>query len=211
MNPVNKNLHFGCGSVYFDGWNNVDLDSPLADLNLDLTQTLPFADASVSYMFSEHFIEHVTRKQAVDFLVECRRILRPSGTIRVSTPNLRFLIAAYLALEVREWLYLSDKVTTLRSDENVKIMLQSLKSLLQYEFDMLFCASGRVIESGARQAVKAKVAFWEEQQEKINQLHNEGLGEDEILKRLYGRESALYELTDGDFGKINLIRSFNQG
>ena len=103
MNPVNKNLHFGCGSVYFDGWDNVDLDSPLADLNLDLTQPLPFADASVSYMFSEHFIEHVTRKQAVDFLVECRRILRPSGTIRVSTPNLRFLIAAYLALEVREW------------------------------------------------------------------------------------------------------------
>ena len=103
MNPVNKNLHFGCGSVYFDGWNNVDLDSPLADLNLDLTQPLPFADASVSYMFSEHFIEHVTRKQAVDFLVECRRILRPGGTIRASTPNLRFLIAAYLALEVGEW------------------------------------------------------------------------------------------------------------
>lgn len=115
----------------------------------------------------------------------------------------------------RGWLfagdiYLSDEVTTLRSDENVKIMLQSLKNLLQYEFDMLFCASGRVIKSGARQAVKAKVAFWEEQHEKINQLHNEGLGEDEILKRLYGRESALYELTDGDFGKINLIRSFIQ-
>lgn len=103
MNLNNKNLHLGCGAVYFDGWINVDLDSPLADMRLDLTQPLPFMDASASCVFSEHFIEHVTRKQAVDFLGECRRILMPGGVIRVSTPNLRFLIAAYLALEVGEW------------------------------------------------------------------------------------------------------------
>ena len=103
MKQINERLHFGCGSVILEGWINVDLNSPLADIQHDLTQPLPFAEAFASRIFSEHFIEHVTREKAVDFLVECRRVLRPGGVIRVSTPNLRFLIAAYLGLEVGEW------------------------------------------------------------------------------------------------------------
>lgn len=108
-------------------------------------------------------------------------------------------------------LFLAEKVTTLRSDEDAKIILQSLKKLLQYDFSMLFCASGRVVESAARSAIEAKIAFWEEQEEQINRLHRDGLSEEEILLQMYGRESALYALSDGDFGKIHLIRSFITG
>ncbi len=108
-------------------------------------------------------------------------------------------------------LFLAEKVTTLRSDEDIKIMLQSLKKLLQYDFSMLFCASGRVVESSARPAIEAKIAFWEEREEQINRLHREGCSEEEILLQMYGRESALYALSEGDFGKIHLIRSFIKG
>lgn len=99
---MNK-LHLGCGDVYLNGWINIDLDSPAADMRLDLAQSLPFTEGYASHIFSEHFIEHITRDQAVSFLKECRRILIPGGTIRVSTPNLRFLIAAYLAHNIGEW------------------------------------------------------------------------------------------------------------
>jgi len=108
-------------------------------------------------------------------------------------------------------LFLSEKVTTLRSDEDVNLMLQSLHKLLDYDFEMLFCSSGRVVESGARKAVAAKIAYWEEQREQIMQLHHAGLSDDEILKKLYGKESALFGPSEGDFGKIHLIRSFIQG
>jgi len=108
-------------------------------------------------------------------------------------------------------LFLAEKVTTLRSDEDIKIMLQSLKKLLQYDFSMLFCASGRVVESSARPAIEAKIAFWEEREEQIKRLHRDGLSEEEILLQIFGRESALYALSDGDFGKIHLIRSFITG
>ena len=76
---------------------------------------------------------------------------------------------------------------------------------------MLFCASGRVVESSARPAIEAKIAFWEEREEQIKRLHRDGLSEEEILLQMYGRESALYALSDGDFGKIHLIRSFITG
>jgi predicted SAM-dependent methyltransferase len=66
-------IHLGCGTNYIKGWVNVDLDSPLADAHLDLRCPLPYADASVNFIFNEHFIEHVTREEGFAFLKECRR------------------------------------------------------------------------------------------------------------------------------------------
>lgn len=103
MTQANKKLHLGCGSVNFPGWINIDLDSPTADLLLDLTQPLPFEDSSISHIFNEHFIEHVTREQAVTFLKECFRVLTPDGAIRITTPNLRFLAHSYFSNNINEW------------------------------------------------------------------------------------------------------------
>jgi predicted SAM-dependent methyltransferase len=98
-----KKLHLGCGNVSLAGWINIDLDSPGADMNIDFTLPLPFADDSTSHIFSEHFIEHITRQQAVSFLGECKRVLSKNGVIRVSTPNLKFIAALYLAGIKDEW------------------------------------------------------------------------------------------------------------
>jgi len=103
MTDTDKKLHLGCGSVTFPGWVNIDLDSPEADLLLDLTEPLPFAESSVSHMFNEHFIEHITREQAVSFLKECFRVLTPEGAIRITTPNLRFLTHCYFSDSINEW------------------------------------------------------------------------------------------------------------
>ncbi|WP_085647542.1 MULTISPECIES: methyltransferase domain-containing protein [unclassified Pseudomonas] len=103
MAQTDQKLHLGCGSVTFPGWINIDLDSPTADRLLDLTEPLPFADSSVSHIFNEHFIEHVTREQAVAFLKECFRVLTPGGAIRITTPNLRFLTHSYFSDSKNEW------------------------------------------------------------------------------------------------------------
>jgi predicted SAM-dependent methyltransferase len=98
-----EKLHLGCGDVNFSGWLNIDLDTSTADMNLDLTQPLPFANGSITHIFNEHFIEHVSRQEAVSFLIECRRVLSGNGVIRITTPNLRFLISSYLACNKDEW------------------------------------------------------------------------------------------------------------
>lgn len=96
-------LHLGCGSVYKPGWINIDLDSPKADVLQDLTSPLPYEDDSVELIYSEHFIEHITRAQARDFLKECRRVLSDSGTLRLSTPDLAFLVKCYKKKNIAEW------------------------------------------------------------------------------------------------------------
>lgn len=96
-------LHLGCGTNYIKGWTNVDLDSPMADAHADLRNPLPYGDASVDFIFNEHFLEHITREEGITFLSECRRVLKPVGVFRVSTPDLRWLVAQYVGGQLDEW------------------------------------------------------------------------------------------------------------
>jgi predicted SAM-dependent methyltransferase len=98
-----RKLHLGCGTNLIPDWLNVDLDAAPGVLALDLTRPLPFDSASADLVFSEHFIEHITREQALRLLAECRRVLKPGGIMRTTTPNLRKLVEEYLAGRLREW------------------------------------------------------------------------------------------------------------
>ena len=93
--PIKK-LHIGCGSHIIDGWLNSDFLPPSRDiLQLDATSRFPFSDEVFDYIFSEHMIEHLSYPQGAFMLSECHRILRQGGKVRISTPDLAFLINLY--------------------------------------------------------------------------------------------------------------------
>lgn len=96
-------LHLACGSVHLNGWINIDVDDPAADRHFDLRIPMPIPTASTDVIFSEHFIEHVTRREAVHFLCECHRLLKPGGRLRLSTPDLEWVVAKYLTGEIDHW------------------------------------------------------------------------------------------------------------
>lgn len=66
---------------------NVDLVGSAADLYWDLRQQLPFPDASISALFSEHLVEHLDLDAAYAFVRECRRVLVPGGIARIGVPD----------------------------------------------------------------------------------------------------------------------------
>lgn len=100
-------IHLGCGSNILPGWTNIDLDGPPDIIKWDLRKPLPIPSESVDFIFNEHFIEHVTRQEALLLLDDCRRVLKPGGVLRISTPNLRKLIDEYLRERTTEWLDVS--------------------------------------------------------------------------------------------------------
>lgn len=63
---------------------------------LDVTEPLPFEDASIDWVYAEHLIEHVSLLDAINWLAEVRRILAPGGLLRITTPDLRGYAAGYL-------------------------------------------------------------------------------------------------------------------
>ncbi len=88
-------LNLGCGSHPKAGWVNIDL-SQQADLNLDLRESLPFEDGSTSFIYSEHFFEHLEYpRQTTFFLKECFRVLAPNGRLSLGVPDSEWPIKAY--------------------------------------------------------------------------------------------------------------------
>ena len=86
-------LHLACGNHPLDGWLNTDL-KPRARgvMRMDMARPFPFPDASFVRAYSEHAIEYVPFPSAARALAECFRVLIPGGRIRVSTPDLAFLV-----------------------------------------------------------------------------------------------------------------------
>lgn len=96
-------LHLACGPNILDGWSNIDLNRDEKIIRLDLTKLLPIANDSIQYIFSEHFIEHITRVEALSLLKECYRVMKKNAVIRITTPNLQKLITEYNSGKLNEW------------------------------------------------------------------------------------------------------------
>src|SRR5262245_63880305 len=87
-------LHIGCGAQSIAGWINIDNQGlPGVDQVLDVRQGLPFAD--MASIYAEHFLEHLSLDEVLAFLRECPRVLRPDGALRLSTPNLDWVVLTH--------------------------------------------------------------------------------------------------------------------
>jgi predicted SAM-dependent methyltransferase len=89
-------LHLGCGSNILDGWLNADI-RPQSDcvVRLDASKRFPLPSNRFAYVYSEHMIEHVRYEHGASMLAECYRVLRPGGRLRISTPDLSFVLSLY--------------------------------------------------------------------------------------------------------------------
>jgi predicted SAM-dependent methyltransferase len=72
-------LNFGCGGNILEGWENHDSD-------VDISGPLPYPGGQVNFIFAEHCVEHLTPQEALSFLTECKRILKPEGKVRIIVP-----------------------------------------------------------------------------------------------------------------------------
>jgi predicted SAM-dependent methyltransferase len=109
QNEIRK-LQIGCGNNILDGWLNANYYTEASYLlHLDATEPFPLDNEKFDYIFSEHMIEHISYEDGLLMLSECFRILKPDGRIRISTPNLLFLVDLYqpnksdLQLEYIKW------------------------------------------------------------------------------------------------------------
>lgn len=91
-----RKLQFGCGPNELLGWLNTDIVKCFDDVvYLDITGSFPLPSNSIDFMTSEHLIEHINFDQAIFFLSECIRTLKPNGVIRITTPDLAKLLSIY--------------------------------------------------------------------------------------------------------------------
>jgi len=115
--PANMELkiNIGCGLSGAHGWCNIDNSPtiPLSRLKLgrllfrtpawpkdvrryDVKKGLPFADQSVSCIYSSHTFEHFSWAESLAIAKECFRVLRLGGVLRIVVPDLQLIAREYL-------------------------------------------------------------------------------------------------------------------
>jgi predicted SAM-dependent methyltransferase len=91
-----RKLHLGCGWNLLPGWLNMDhLPRCREALYLDVRRPFFFHEETFDYIFSEHMIEHMSYHDGLNMLSECQRVLKKGGRVRISTPDLSFLVKLY--------------------------------------------------------------------------------------------------------------------
>lgn len=103
FNPGITRLHLGCGDNLLPGWANVDFNANAGVIEHNLTRPLPLPANTIEFIYTEHFIEHITRDEGFAFLSDCYRVLKSGGVLRISTPNLRRIVDDYLDGRPEDW------------------------------------------------------------------------------------------------------------
>ena len=97
-----KRVQVGCGPHnQFENWWNVDIEAFQGiDETLDATKPWPYTD--LEYVFGEHFLEHLPLDGSVRFLTYAGKSLRVGGKLRLSTPNLEWVLRTHFPYEDSE-------------------------------------------------------------------------------------------------------------
>jgi len=102
--PEGFYLHLGSGANYVPGMINVE-GNPTArkDLWADLRDPLPFPDGSVHFIYCSHVLEHLLPDAALALLREMRRLLTPSGVVRLVVPSFEHALVIAAGKATSDW------------------------------------------------------------------------------------------------------------
>lgn len=63
----------------------------------DASKRIPEEENSVDVLYSSHMLEHLDKEETHCFLIEAKRVLAPSGIIRIVVPDFDRLVEKYIA------------------------------------------------------------------------------------------------------------------
>ncbi len=177
-------LNLGCGYHFNDAWTNIDFVSTGSDVIAhNLLHGIPAPDSHYEVVYHSHVLEHFSKQNAVIFLKECFRVLKPGGTLRVAVPDLRMIINEYLAISLlldkspedeylqscHQWLLLEMYDQTVRSKPGGE-MAAFIKQERLLNPDFIIKRCGYEVKSILEAKVNPSIDFHTERKAKILNL-----------------------------------------
>jgi predicted SAM-dependent methyltransferase len=99
-------LYVGCGAHRMKDFTHVEIniakqykkngDSGEPEILADITKHIPLEDSSVDLIFSRATLEHLTYFELINHFLECHRLIKNGGHIRMSVPDMDIMIKNYL-------------------------------------------------------------------------------------------------------------------
>lgn len=103
-------------------------------------------------------------------------------------------------------LFLHHKTRVTRRNENIPLLMESLRKLLGEGFDTVYCAHAGKIENG-HSLVRQKLTHLEDLQDQVLTLFQRGLGIKAIVQEIFPQTPTIAYFSLGEFSSYNFVRS----
>ena len=109
------------------------------------------------------------------------------------------------------WLFTGDLFVSVKQNlafisENIAVEMETLKKLLAYDFEYIFCPHSGINKNG-KELIKKKYDYFLSLKEKIRDLQLKSFSEEEIEKKLFNRFHPFKLVSKGEWSAKNLIRT----
>jgi len=102
---LNKLLYHLAGSSEYYSFEEFDTIIKKNKLHFyDLRKGIPLLTGSIDVLYTSHFLEHINKNDAKNFIKECYRVLKPGGLLRVVVPDLDMAFKMYKEGKAEEML-----------------------------------------------------------------------------------------------------------
>jgi len=91
-------VNLGCGDTFIKSknWLNFDFKKKQDIIKSNLLKKIPLKSNYADIVYCSHFLEHIPEKKVQAFLIECGRILKNKGILRLVLPDFKKMVEEYL-------------------------------------------------------------------------------------------------------------------
>lgn len=104
-------------------------------------------------------------------------------------------------------LYIQTKTKVVLDEENIVHTLASLKKLLNYDFQEVYCCHAGYLADG-RNRIDEKITYIEEMEDKVRQLFQHGYSVEEITKSIFPRDYPITQVSEEQWSSKHIITAF---
>jgi endoribonuclease LACTB2 len=103
-------------------------------------------------------------------------------------------------------LYCQEKTKVVLREESIPVIIESLKKILTYDFEDVFCSHAGYLHNG-REALQRKLNYLLELQGTIIKQFNEGKMPEEIHRELFPKRYPIMKFSSGEWDSIHIVHS----
>lgn len=106
-------------------------------------------------------------------------------------------------------LYCQERTKVVLREENIPTTIESLKKVLSYDFEDVFCSHAGYLEDG-RAALQRKLDYLFDIQGKVIKLYENGLSPSQISNTLFPKRYPITYFSSGEWSSLHIINSIIQ-
>lgn len=103
-------------------------------------------------------------------------------------------------------LFVATKTKVIMNSESIPLIMDSIRVLLSYDFQSMFCCHAGYVEDGKRM-LKQKLDNLENLCGEVKSLHKAGFSIEEIKNQLFPKQYAIISISEGQWDALHIVSS----